>query len=667
MALIADYSLIPALPAPDGYPREARATAFAESPGDAGFAARRRRLLDHLAATPAPPFMKAPHHELARMAAGGTPHPGIWQAALDFIDARRDCADFVVHAVLRWLLQFPSHPDLLALESRAWRSVLGFKYWPDEPGSDSLCTWTENHQILYSAAAYVAGERRSDGIFTNSGVRGRELMARHRPRIDRWLDLRFRTGFSEWLSHVYYDEDVVALLTLADFAHDAELRCRAAMVLDLILLDIALNQFRGVFGSTHGRSYESAKKWAREECTSDLQWLTFGMGAIGNADSMSAIALALSTGYRVPEVIAEIARSRSTLRNRQRMGLRLADAERWGLGFDDFEDGMTWLSIEAYTHPRTIALVLRMFDEYRWWENSFFAPFAAKRSLLTMLGKWRLLPALASLCERDVTRNTREQVDIITYRTPDYMLSSAQDYRGSYGGDQQHIWQATLGPDAVCFTTHPARLPDDAPYATPGYWSGCGTLPRVAQIDNVALIVHEISTAPGLYLTNRLMFTHAWLPRDHFDEVIERAGWIFARRGDGYLALRSQHPYRWQTEHGENCGREVIVDGLRNIWICELGRRDDDGPFESFVSRIVAARIEWGLRAVRYASPSQGVLEWSATGPLRRNGAAVTIASDFRYDNPFVQAPFPSERVTVEANGLSLELVWTDGTRRVSP
>ena len=27
-----------------------------------------------------------------------------------------------------------------------------------------------------------------------------------------WLDLRFHTGFSEWLSHVYYDEDLTALL-----------------------------------------------------------------------------------------------------------------------------------------------------------------------------------------------------------------------------------------------------------------------------------------------------------------------------------------------------------------------------------------------------------------------------------------------------------------------
>ena len=52
--------------------------------------------------------------------------------------------------------------------------------------------------------------------------------------------------------------------------------------------------------------------------------------------------------------------------------------------------------------------------------------------------------------------------------------------------------------------------------------------------------------------------SHAWLPRDQFDAVVEREGWVFARKGDGYLALRSQQPYRWQDAPGEDQGREII-------------------------------------------------------------------------------------------------------------
>jgi hypothetical protein len=50
------------------------------------------------------------------------------------------------------------------------------------------------------------------------------------------------------------------------------------------------------------------------------------------------------------------------------------------------------------------------------------------------------------------------EVNTVVYKTPDYMLSSAQDYRPGESGRQEHIWQATLGPDAVVFTSHPACM-----------------------------------------------------------------------------------------------------------------------------------------------------------------------------------------------------------------
>jgi len=117
--------------------------------------------------------------------------------------------------------------------------------------------------------------------------------------------------------------------------------------------------------------------------------------------------------------------------------------------------------------------------------------------------------------------------------------------------------QATLGADAVSFTTHPGRLEG----ASQNRWTGSGLLPRAAQVKNVALVIYKIEKIPAMYGPVRQFFTHAWLPRDHFDEVVEQSGWIFARKDNGYLALRSQRPYRWQDQAGENCQREVIVEG----------------------------------------------------------------------------------------------------------
>ena len=656
-----DYAILPHGTRPPGYPDARRPDTFIAVPDSSTYTARRQAYIQHCLNNPAPQNTKPVWHELVRMTGGARPHEGILSSALDFIDARKDCSDFVLHGILRLLYQFKEAGIPRELLARARQTTLNFKYFPNEPGLDSLCTWTENHYILYTSAAYLGGQLYPDQVFTNSGETGREKMERNRPRILRWLDLRFRTGFSEWLSHVYYDEDLTALLSLVDFCQDEEIVQKSMMVIDLLLLDMALNSFQGVFGSTHGRSYENTKKWADNEGTADTSKLLFGLGVYSQFDNMSAAAFALSH-YQMPPVIEAIARDTiSTYVNRQRMGIRLDEMERWGIHPDNFEDGMLYLTLEAYLHPRTIANTLRMFDVCNWWENSFLDSFKPYRGLLRFLGALGALPVLARVLERDICRNTREQVDVYTYRTPDYMLSTAQDYRKGYGGDQQHIWQATLGPDAVCFTTHPAKIKG----VTPNYWAGSGLLPRAAQVKNVAIVIYKLEKIPALYVPVRHFFTHAWLPRDKFDEVIERGGWVFARKGRGYLALRSQRPYHWQTGGGEDQGREVIAEGKTNIWICELGAASEHGSFAAFVEKILAAALAFDGLTVTYHSPSQGQLRFGWTGDLTQNDQLIALHRNARYDNPYVQADFPSENVYIRCGEHSLSLDWNTTTRQV--
>jgi len=685
-----DYRIRASTPAPAGYPVSAAPDSFSDQPFLPDYESRRRALLQHILRNPAPENTKAAWYELARLAAGGKPHEGVLLASLDFIDARRDCADFVLHGILRLLYQFTPYgggqgmrigqPLSVSLVTRARQSILNFKYFPDEPGIDSLCTWTENHYILFTSAAYLSGQMFPKEVFTNSGRTGKQKVELNRPRILRWLDLRFHSGFSEWLSHVYYDEDLAALLALYDFAADEEVRKKAEMVLDLLLLDMALNSFKGVFGSTHGRAYENTRKWASNEGTTDTSKLLFGTGVFSGFDNMSAIAFALSN-YCVPPAIVAIANSAQTFENRQRMGIQLSEMERWGIRPDNFEDGMHYLTLEAYLHPRTIANTLRMFDTCNWWENSFLSDFKPYRGLLKTLGAVGGLPLLARFMQRDICRNTREEVNIYTYRTPDYMLSTAQDYRKGYGGDQQSICQATLGADAVCFTTHPARIEG----VTPNYWAGSGLLPRTAQYKNVAIVIYNIESIPALYVPIRHFYTHAWLPKDRFDEMVERGGWVFARKGAGYLALRSQNPYFWrenvpqnQEKHRgkdfsaraaslcpkpEDADREILVDGARNIWVCQLGREADDGPFSAFMEKISAADIVFEVMNIQFQSPGNGIISFGWKGPLSIDGVEIALKDYRRYDNPFVQADFNSDEVRVTAGEHRLALDWKTAER----
>ncbi len=650
---------------PAGYPAKAVTDSYSEKPFSVNFEQRKKSLLQHLQKNPAKKFIKGYYTELARLYNNKGPvHKGALYSALDFIDKRYDCSDFVMLGIVRILYQFR---DSKLLDKKfimaAEKTLLHFKYWPDEPGIDSMCTWTENHQVMFSANEYLAGQMFPDQVFANSGMTGYQKMRASRERLLTWMRLRYQAGFSEWLSHVYYDEDITALVNLVDFCADPVIVRQAQVILDLIFLDMALNSYKGVFGSTHGRSYAAEKKSGLVESTTDTAKLLFGMGVFSGIDNMSAVTLAISSGYRLPTVIAHIAHHHNEehMINRQRMSFRIKDAKKFGLNRKDPDDAMVLLSMEAYVHPNTIQTVMKLFDRYRWWENNFFTMFKAKKGLIQFLRYSGLLPILAKVMEKDFTRNTREEVNTYTFRTKDYMLSSAVDYRRGYGGDQQHIWQATMSPEAVVFTTHPGHKEN----TSGGYWVGSGTLPRVAQHENVLIACYNISRMPGLYMTNRLFITHAWFPCEKFDEVIEKGGWIFGRKDDGYIALYSANGYRWQ-EKGEDAGKEVIAPGRNNTWICECGCKKVHGTFSSFVQSIASSRLRVAGGKVTYESPSAGNISFGWKGRFKVNNTHKVQRDYPRYDNNYCYAEYPLREIKIEKGKHALELDLERGIRKSS-
>jgi hypothetical protein len=239
---------------------------------------------------------------------------------------------------------------------------------------------------------------------------------------------------------------------------------------------------------------------------------------------MSAPCFALSGRYRPPAVLRAIACDIATRESeiRQRMGIRIEEGARFGLGFRDFEDGMVWLGMEAYTHPALIGLTMRMFDAFDWWENAFFAPFRAGRKRIDLLRRTRTLRLFARLFEWDMTCNLlRGELRHLPH--PGLHAELGARLAPGLGGDQQHLWQATLGPDAVCFTTIPSALG-----ALPGIldWERVPS-PRGPGEERVIALYRSI--APALYVANRHRFTRLAAAR-LLRRGDEREGWIFARK-----------------------------------------------------------------------------------------------------------------------------------------
>ncbi|MCP4756174.1 MAG: hypothetical protein GY866_35375, partial [Proteobacteria bacterium] len=211
---------------PPGYPLGPRPDDYAFDPFESTYAARKEALFDHCCRNPAGPNIKGYYYELARLHKNRGPiHEGLILGVLGYIDQRYDCSDFVLLGMVRILYQFFEHPLLGSeIKERLVKTILDFKYHPEEPGIDSMCYWTENHQIMFAANEYLAGQKFPEAVFTNSGLTGKQKMAKAEKRILKWLELRFLTGFSEWLSHIYYDEDMTALINLVDFCDNPKIR-----------------------------------------------------------------------------------------------------------------------------------------------------------------------------------------------------------------------------------------------------------------------------------------------------------------------------------------------------------------------------------------------------------------------------------------------------------
>jgi hypothetical protein len=622
-----------------------------------------------------------------------------------------DTSDFdvleLIHAYLGYGVGHRRHPAVAPeLWSKVETAILGFKFWYDQPTPegiiDDMWYWSENHQIIFHTIEYLAGQTFRKETFTVTGMTGAEHREHARSFILRWLDHRARFGFDEWHSNVYYPLDVKPLLTLVEFAKDREIKSKAAMILDRLLFDLSLHTFRGAFGATHGRSYKKDKNTALHENTFNLAKLLFDQTEYeytSRGDSTAAM-MARARRYRLPAVILDVARSDVPFADRERMGIYFDEFATvfsdypapYGFSFDGEEDVVVWWSMGALTTWQVLPQVFWMADTYGLWETELFQPFLELRDALGVL-EWA--QAFAWNMAHAAALELMKEVNTYTYRTPDYMLSSAQDYRKGSRGNQYHAWQATFDANAQVFTTHPAVPPrentewrDDP---DPGNWTGTASMPRSAQHQNVAIHLYApqyvpLPTEPFATFMRYEPYTHAYFPQDHFDEVVRDGNWTFGRFRDGYIAL-----YSWRlaefVDHGPTVPTngmlqpfDLIADGgPDNVWIVECGRAADwGGSFTAFQDAIRAASVNVvpvteGLPIsavppffeVEYESPSLGTVSFGWESPLLVADEEIPIRDYPRYDNPWTQTEFLSQDLVLHdrATGAGLLQYFEKGRR----
>jgi hypothetical protein len=240
------------------------------------------------------------------------------------------------------------------------------------------------------------------------------------------------------------------------------------------------------------------------------------------------------------------------------------------------------------------------------------------------------------------------KVDLVTYKTPDFMLSSVQDFRPGEHGHAEHLWQATFGPEALVFVNHPACSSED-PAFQPGFWLGNGCLPRIAQWKDVLICIYQLPP------DDLMGFTHAYFPLPAFDDFFFSEPWVFLKKGNGYLALASANGMEF-IRKGPNAYREMRSPGLQNAWVCQLGREKMDGDFTEFRRKTQALPLSWLPGGVQLTSLRGDELVFGWQGAFRINGVEKKLHFDKHIESPYCITDFPPKQMEIAHGDVAVRL-----------
>lgn len=565
---------------------------------------------------------------------------------LKYIKGEYDCSDFRLVNTVRLLYEAGNKipPEYKA---KIEEVLFNFRWWWDEPGANSMCYWSENHQILFASAEYLVGQLYPDTVFPSSGLTGKQHMEKAKRRALDWLEMRWNYGFIEFNSGTYYKEDVGALINLIDFADDKELAVKSQIAMDLLMYDVAVQNIHTMFVTVSGRAYSGNRTGGPGSTLGGLTRYYWGDGE--ERGSGMEYGMMTTNKYQLPSVLKEIASDSSNVIIKQSNGLNISELKQEGYyGTDNRSMMMQW-GMECFSNPEIVRNSLAHIRKNIHFSNEFIHPF---KILDLTLVKWlHLEPFIVKIINPQSNGVAIQKGNTYTYKTNDYSMYTAQNYHPGTYGDQQHVFGMNIKNHFSIFHTHPA-LKKHKKNQSPNYDVGYGHFPHAMQDKNVSLAIYNIPEKKGLMEMDLLDFTRAYFPQDKFDTTIVAGNYAFGKAGTTYCAFITTNDLHFENDEND----DLIQPGKQTFWITEAGSHSEDGSFENFVRRIKNNKVRYNAETLELSYLSK-----SKKYNLKYNGdfkvdEKVIDTNYKRYDSPYVKAKKKDKTISIEHNGKSLFL-----------
>jgi hypothetical protein len=220
------------------------------------------------------------------------------------------------------------------------------------------------------------------------------------------------------------------------------------------------------------------------------------------------------------------------------------------------------------------------------------------------------------------TQGLNMNAKLSLWKCADAQLSSVAEYKTGELGHQQHMADIQLAGHMLArfWINHPGDLKVWGG-SRPSYWAGSGINPRVAQYDNVALMLFDLTRQH-----HPIRFTHVFVPVELCDEVIVETNWIFARVADGYVGIYGSSALE-ALEQSLFAGMEWRMHAEKAGWLLIAGSAETHGEFSAFRESCLALAPHFDAEKVSLTlDHPEGMLRLPFEGELQRGGTPLPFS-----------------------------------------
>jgi len=569
---------------------------------DGRFEARQQRLLEILSAEPEKSL-----YSLAGKLALGLDLDRVLTVLDSMASDERARGSFHGYSLMATYLHFRSSlPDLLHRKVREVFRSRGL-YRGD----------TENHWVTYYTALYLAAQTWPDEGQAEwfNGRSSEENFREAEGWLNHWIEVTTTIGQGEFDSPTYLPVFLIPMVVLYDFAADTLMKRKAQMMSDLILADFAVEHLQGNYGGGHSRDYPEDITNPLIAQSTRISWLYFGEPGFEFWDDPDfqprirggwEVVWGALSSYRVPEMIVQMARDRSTpYVHRERK--RVRNIIRFGDEMNPPVYKYTYMTAD-FVLGSLQGGILQPFQQHTW-----DVTFVSERPNNTI---FTLHP---SYSDRELGMFFPEELKVL----------------------------------ATDVDRH-KRV-----YTSPDKWNSSSPCEQTFQHENVIIVLYNIASG------EQHPHVDGFFPKTLDDRRVDATGWIFCRRGKTAVAFYPLKPYEW-IEEEKNW--RMRSHHLKNGVVVEVGSMRTDDDYRDFTNRIRSHPVRADdfdeTLTLSYGSLAGDTLKFTYDGPRMLNGKVMDLTETRLYDGPFISADVGTGLIELRYGGRVRVLDFQKGEMR---